>query len=98
MSSSLSRLPSVPSVPGPLPATVSYPTAQRLSPGGQPFYDELVLVGTNGLPWRARLAGDPPAWTFTAIPTWANIAEDFPSWAVLERAVESWAALRTWGF
>lgn len=83
----------------PLPATQSFPTAQRLSPAGALYYDELVFrAADTSLPWRVRVSGDPPAFTFTAIPSCADIATGFTTCEAMANAVASCAELLTWGF
>ena len=82
-----------------LPATTAYPIAQSLSPSGTPFYDELVFrAADTGLPWRIQVTGSPPAFTFSAIPSCADIAAGFATCELLANTVPSAAALLTWGF
>jgi hypothetical protein len=82
-----------------LPASVSYPVALRIGPAGTPYYSELILVATDTLrPYRVTLAGTPPAFVITAIPTVADIRADFATVAALKANVPTVAALRSWGF
>ena len=83
----------------PLPATTAYPAAQSLSPGGTPYYSELIFVAADtGLPWRIQVLGAPPALTLTAVPSCADIADSFATCEILANAVPSATALLSWGF
>lgn len=81
-----------------LPPSTSYPTSQRLSPGGIPYSDSLTLLDDAGLAWRTSIANAGPGWVFVAVPSCADIASEFVDCASLAVAVSSCAALRTWGF
>jgi hypothetical protein len=81
----------------PLPASTSYPVAQRISPGGLPYYTSIILVDTvTGQPWSLTIAGG--VVTLVAIPTVADIRADFATVAAVRTAVPTIAALRVWGF
>lgn len=81
-----------------LPATAHSVASRKIAASGVEYVDELVMVNTTGRAYRVQLVGDPPVWTFTAVPSCADILADFTSSAGMLANVPSCTALLTWGF
>lgn len=81
-----------------LPATAHSVSSRKIAASGVEYVDELIMVNTGGLAFRITLVGNPPVWTFTPVPTVADIRADFTSVGAMRANVATVAALRTWGF
>ena len=82
-----------------IPASEAEQVGQLLSAAGQTYSSELIMTAADtGLPWRVRIAGDPPELTFTAVPSCAEIADSFASCQALANAVARCTDLLAWGF
>lgn len=80
-----------------LPPSTSYPTAQRISPGGLPYFTSITLLDTiTGQPYNVTIANG--VLTLVAVPTVADIRADFATVDLLRTDVPTVASLRRWGF